>query len=76
MSPVRSFDSHQYFTDAKAAFTTWYGPHECWYELPSYDEAWQFILRLMTHPCAPGFAMLMGVGVDQHQYFNREYNEC
>ncbi|KAI8578776.1 hypothetical protein K450DRAFT_245466 [Umbelopsis ramanniana AG] len=48
---------------AKAAFTTWYGPHECWYELPSYDEAWQFILRLMTHPCAPGFAMLMGIGV-------------
>lgn len=48
-------------TDAKAAFTSWYGPHETWYELPTYDNTWFFLLRMMTHPCAPGFTMLMGV---------------
>ncbi|KAM3580651.1 hypothetical protein VKS41_006717 [Umbelopsis sp. WA50703] len=48
---------------AKAAYTSWYGLHESWYELPTYDSAWFFIMRLLTHPCAPGFAMLMGIGV-------------
>lgn len=48
---------------AKAAFTTWYGLHESWYELPTYDGVGFFLMRLLTHPCAPGFAMLMGIGV-------------
>lgn len=31
--------------------------------LPDYASAWPFILRLVSHICAPGFFFLMGVGM-------------
>jgi uncharacterized membrane protein len=30
---------------------------------PSYQDIWIFLARLATHPAAPGFAFLMGVGI-------------
>jgi uncharacterized membrane protein len=39
-------------------------PREFWgVGLPRYDEALPFLLRLVTHFCAPGFFLLLGAGV-------------
>ncbi|KAH8548017.1 hypothetical protein BGW37DRAFT_195509 [Umbelopsis sp. PMI_123] len=35
---------------------------EVWYSLPKYSTT-ILLLRVMTHPCPPGFAMLMGIGI-------------
>ncbi|RUS13470.1 hypothetical protein BC938DRAFT_477857 [Jimgerdemannia flammicorona] len=40
-----------------------YGSHETWYELKPFPSTALFLLRLATHPCAPGFAFLMGIGI-------------
>ncbi|RUS13170.1 hypothetical protein BC937DRAFT_86223 [Endogone sp. FLAS-F59071] len=48
---------------AKMFLTTWFGPHETWYELKPYSSTALFLIRLATHPCAPGFAFLMGIGI-------------
>jgi hypothetical protein len=38
--------------------------HEFWgTALPRYDDALPFLLRAVTHLCAPGFFLLMGVGM-------------
>jgi uncharacterized membrane protein len=38
--------------------------HEFWgTALPRYDDALPFLLRAVTHLCAPGFLLLMGVGM-------------
>ena len=36
---------------------------EHWFEMPRYDSALPFVTRLVTHPAAPGFFFLMGVGM-------------
>jgi uncharacterized membrane protein len=36
---------------------------EYWSALPSYDSAWTFLVRLVTHLAAPGFFFLMGAGM-------------
>ena len=39
-------------------------PNEYWGgRFPVYHDALAFLTRLMTHPCAPGFFFLMGVGM-------------
>ncbi|KAI8578778.1 hypothetical protein K450DRAFT_245472 [Umbelopsis ramanniana AG] len=35
---------------------------ESWYTLPKYNTT-TLLLRIVSHPCAPGFAMLMGIGL-------------
>jgi len=38
--------------------------HEFWgTAMPLYDSAFPFVLRAVTHLCAPGFFLLMGVGM-------------
>jgi uncharacterized membrane protein len=38
--------------------------HEFWgTAMPWYDSAMPFLLRAVTHLCAPGFFLLMGVGM-------------
>lgn len=36
---------------------------EHWFGLPVWDSALPFVTRLVTHPAAPGFFFLMGVGM-------------
>ena len=41
-----------------------HSPGEHWFApLPTYDSAAAFLTRLVTHPAAPGFFFLMGVGM-------------
>jgi len=40
-----------------------HSPGEHWFEMPRYDSALPFLTRLVTHPAAPGFFFLMGVGM-------------
>lgn len=48
--------------DARAAYTPLEDEFESWYWLPAYSTR-ILLLRLLVHPCAPGFAMLMGVRI-------------
>jgi uncharacterized membrane protein len=48
-------------------------PGEHWGGLfPVYDDALSFITRFMTHPVAPGFVFLMGVGMALFAYSRRK----
>lgn len=40
-----------------------HSPGEHWFSLPTWDGSLPFITRLVTHPAAPGFFFLMGVGM-------------
>ncbi|HEY47892.1 MAG TPA: DUF1624 domain-containing protein [Anaerolineae bacterium] len=48
-------------------------PGEQWGgEFPVYHDAFAFLTRLVTHPAAPGFAFLMGVGMYLFAHSRRE----
>lgn len=40
-----------------------HSPGEHWFGLPVWDSSLPFVTRLVTHPAAPGFFFLMGVGM-------------
>ena len=53
-----ALDHANYFVAQK------HSPGEYWGgRFPVYDDALAFLTRLITHPCAPGFFFLMGVGM-------------
>jgi uncharacterized membrane protein len=55
---LMALDHASYFVAQK------HPPSEHWGGVfPVYDDALAFITRLLTHPAAPGFAFLMGVGM-------------
>jgi uncharacterized membrane protein len=39
-------------------------PNEFWgIPLPNYESLWAFLTRVISHPCAPGFFFLLGIGM-------------
>lgn len=55
---LMALDHANYFVAQKhPSGEYWGGP------FPAYDSALAFITRLVTHPVAPGFAFLMGIGM-------------
>jgi uncharacterized membrane protein len=55
---IMALDHASYFVAQK------HPPGEQWGgEFPVYSDAFAFLTRLVTHPAAPGFAFLMGVGM-------------
>src|SRR5512146_1471987 len=54
---LMSIDHASYFIARVHSRELWSTP------LPLYPDALWFLTRLITHPCAPGFFFLMGIGM-------------
>jgi len=48
---------------ANLFITEAHSPGEHWFRMPQFGSAVPFLTRLVTHPAAPGFFFLMGIGL-------------